>query len=832
MESDLGIDSIKRVEILAAVQEAVPGLPELDNEQLTALRTLADVVDHLGGMASSPTATRPAQAEPVSPAPVATPTAIADPAEIPRRVVEVRPAPEGSPFAPGRVGVVLDGLGVGTRLIEALGKLGVDAVPVEADWLPVNGDTPDSIVHLASIGADGDDLVRAVIHAFELARAVGPRTLFATVSALGGTFGVERLVADPLSGALAGLAKTLDLEWEDSRCLAVDLDADALDADALAREVTTDRGVVEVGLSGPVWPMTLEARPAALPDAGNEAPVGPGELVVVSGGARGVTAAVARQMARQWQPALLLLGRSALEEEPDWATGLAEEALMAACLQASRTKGDKPTPRELEHAVSRVLATREVQTNLDAIDALGTPVRYRSVDVRDPEAVRSAIVEAVAEWGPVRGLVHGAGVIADKRVEEKTDAQFDRVFGTKVEGWASLTSAVEPSDLRFVALFSSVAGRYGNVGQCDYAMANEVLTRHAFALSRSGVRARSFAWGPWEAGMVTPALAKQLASSGITLIPLEVGARLFCEELEHDGAAVEVVLGGSAHGGLRLAATGRVDHTLDGARDAFLRDHRIDGKPVLPAMMVLEWMADAAHSAYPSLHFHGTRDFAVLKGVVVDNGSIPVSLRWTEAEPRVPGGRSLTFELVGASGKLGPTVHYRGTVDLGPHPAAPRAFPGTNGLGTEPYPYPLEEAYRQFLFHGPRMHGIEVIEGMSDQGMVARIRTSRPESLGAPGEAWVTDVVTLDGLWQLMLLWVREKRGASALPTYLGEYNQLAPLQGELTCHLKVDHPQGTARGRFDATLVDSGGRVVATFAHGEYAASQSLNRAFVPPEA
>ncbi|MBW2258265.1 MAG: hypothetical protein JRI25_27210 [Deltaproteobacteria bacterium] len=47
MESDLGIDSIKRVEILAAVQEAVPGLPELDNDQLSALRTLADVVDHL-----------------------------------------------------------------------------------------------------------------------------------------------------------------------------------------------------------------------------------------------------------------------------------------------------------------------------------------------------------------------------------------------------------------------------------------------------------------------------------------------------------------------------------------------------------------------------------------------------------------------------------------------------------------------------------------------------------------------------------------------------------------------------------------------------------------
>ncbi|MBW2258264.1 MAG: SDR family NAD(P)-dependent oxidoreductase, partial [Deltaproteobacteria bacterium] len=601
---------------------------------------------------------------------------VSEPSEIPRRVVGVRPVPEGTPFAPGRVGVVLDALGLGTRLIDALGRAGVDAVQVEADWLPVNGEIPDSIVHLAALGASGDDLVRAVHHAFQLARAVGPRTLFATVSGLGGTFGVERLIGEPLSGALAGLGKTLDLEWEDTRCLAVDLDPDAFDADALAHEITLDRGVVEVGLTGSVWPVTLEALPVALPDAGDDAPVAPGELVVVSGGARGVTAAVVREMARRWQSALLLLGRSTLEEEPDWAQGVEDDALMTACLHAARAQGEKPTPRDLERAVSHVLATREIRANLDAFDALGVPVLYRSVDVRDDNAVCSAVAEAVALWGPVRGLVHGAGVIADKRVEEKTDLQFDRVFGTKVAGWASLASAVRPSDLRFVALFSSVAGRYGNIGQCDYAMANEVLTRHAFALSRSGVRAKSFAWGPWEAGMVTPALREQLVSRGMTLIPLEVGARLFCEELERDSAAVEVVLGGPALGDLQLAASGQVDHTLDGARDAFLRDHRIDGKPVLPAMMVLEWMAEAAHTAYPDLHFHGTRDFAVLKGVVVENGSIPVSLRWTEAEARIPRGQSLTFELVGAPGKLGPTVHYRGTVDLAPTPAATQVFLG------------------------------------------------------------------------------------------------------------------------------------------------------------
>lgn len=81
-----------------------------------------------------------------------------------------------------------------------------------------------------------------------------------------------------------------------------------------------------------------------------------------------------------------------------------------------------------------------------------------------------------------------------------------------------------------------------------YAMANEVLNKVALVESRRrGERCvvKSLGWGPWEGGMVGPALEAHFAALGIALIPLERGARALVEELcGVSGGMVEVVLGG------------------------------------------------------------------------------------------------------------------------------------------------------------------------------------------------------------------------------------------------------------------------------------------------
>jgi hypothetical protein len=137
-------------------------------------------------------------------------------------------------------------------------------------------------------------------------------------------------------------------------------------------------------------------------------------------------------------------------------------------------------------------------------------------------------------------------VLADKLISELSPERFDAVFSTKVGGLEALLDATRQDPLRFLCVFSSVAARNGNPGQAAYAMANEVMNRvaHAEAVQRPGARVKSLNWGPWDGGMVTPALRRHFEQNGIGMLGIEEGATLFTDEILHgsDGE-IEVVLG-------------------------------------------------------------------------------------------------------------------------------------------------------------------------------------------------------------------------------------------------------------------------------------------------
>lgn len=110
-----------------------------------------------------------------------------------------------------------------------------------------------------------------------------------------------------------------------------------------------------------------------------------------------------------------------------------------------------------------------------------------------------------------------------------------------------MLEAIPVSELHHLVLFSSVAGFFGNVGQTDYAIANEILnkTAHLYGKRYPHLKIVSINWGPWDAGMVTPQLKAYFAENHIQVIPLDTGAAMLIHELENQRGdnAVQVVVG-------------------------------------------------------------------------------------------------------------------------------------------------------------------------------------------------------------------------------------------------------------------------------------------------
>jgi NAD(P)-dependent dehydrogenase (short-subunit alcohol dehydrogenase family) len=608
-------------------------------------------------------------------------------------------------------------------------------------------------------------------------------------------------------------------------------------------------GPIEVGLS-PASRRTLEGRVGPLA-TGSALPFQPGDVVVLSGGARGVTAEVTVALARAFRPTLVLLGRSpAPEPEPDWLQPLTTETEIKRELGA-RANGDA-TPRLIGEQYRLVAARREVRRTLDRIEAAGARALYRAVDIRDAATVAALLTALRTELGPIRGLVHGAGVLADALIEDKTGEQFDRVYGTKVLGLRALLAALPPEELRALVLFSSSTARFGRKGQADYAIANEVLNKLAQQQARRLPACRVVAvnWGPWDGGMVTPALKKVFEQEGIGLIPPDAGAEYLVRELQApaDGA-VEVmvnraeneeprmtdepsvrhsrfsVLGSSLEDPLPLA----FERVLDRAGHPVLDAHVLDGRPVLPAVLILEWLAHAALHRNPGLVFHGCDGLRILQGVILDGPTAPVlrvgAGRATpgdglfavpaELRSRRPDGREL--------------LHARAEILLaGGLPPAPPAHPLPDLLPYQPTP---EEIYPALLFHGPPLQGIEQVEGCGEQGIVASVR-GEP----APGDwirqplrqSWITAPLALDCGFQLMVLWTLEQQGAPSLPCSIARYRQYRRAFPADGTRVVVHVTRATALHAFaDIDYLDADGRLLARMEGYECAIDPALRRAF-----
>jgi acyl transferase domain-containing protein/short-subunit dehydrogenase len=809
LEQDLGIDSIKRVEILSAMVERSPELPEVDSETMIGLHTLGQIVEHMqqadaigaghSDTCAAETVVSSSDHEP----------------ELGRFILQAAPAPPLGMSQPGLLGgtriyITKDDSGMAQALEAVLSHRGVNAEVV--DKVPENA---PGVVFLGGLRqvSSIDEAVAINREAFSAAKALAADArLFVTVQDTGGQLGLSACpVEQAFLGGLAGLTKTIGQERPATAVKAIDLErADRTTgklAIALADELLSGGIEREVGLPSDGRRLTTRLHAAEV-EPGSPA-IEKGDLIVASGGARGVTAACLLELAKRFKPRLVTLGRTRLTDEPECCRGVTENAgLKQVLLQAAQTAGEELSPAELGNQVRQIEAVREIRSNLEAFEAAGAEVRYLAVDVTDAAALTTTLSEIRQEWGEVKGVIHGAGVIADHLLADKSELEFDLVFGTKVAGLQALLAATADDPLTLLCLFSSVAARSGNPGQADYAMANEVLNKVAAAEQhRRGdqCRVKALGWGPWAGGMVTPQLQAHFEKRGVPLIPVETGAQMLVDEIcSQPSELVEIVLGGEMKMPLSAEpADLSLELLVDQYSHPYLVDHSVNGVPVVPMVLVMEWFARATAAMHSELRLTSLRDVQVLRGIKLERFSqgghrFTVTARQSSGNG---GSIALAMTLEGDDG----TVYYRATAELSAQRCRTNgAMPQLqlrdwNGRGV----------YGGTLFHGPQFQVIRAVEGASDEGISATI--CGINGLAWPSERYYTDAAAIDGGLQLALLWTEQMLGGASLPTSIGEVRTWIdePLPGELQVLLRGCSAQN-GRAVSDIYLKDQQGQLVA----------------------
>jgi malonyl CoA-acyl carrier protein transacylase len=400
-----------------------------------------------------------------------------------------------------------------------------------------------------------------------------------------------------------------------------------------------DRGctVVEtIHRDGKVFTSEGRLAPSVFGDS-SSLNLSPGDVVVMSGGATGISAHLARCLV-PFAPRLVFLGRTLLDP------------------------GIHPAKSRSAHSASEAFPfdykASEIARTLADLRSSGIEATYHTCDVTDPEAVRAILSDVASRYGRIDGIIHGAAVLKDGLVSQMTPDDFSTVTDVKFLGAWNLFSTAEGAGLRFFVGLSSGAAILGNPGQANYAAANRMMSALLRSLHRKNgaIRFKALMLPPVEgAGMAEdPEVREMMKRKGAAYIHVNELAGLFCRELFVAPADDDWVMFMRRLPSVRTARlndttgpspTGELDggtvslspeafpmieriscldirrEQLDAFRsfslekDLWIADHRplkFVKHPLVSAAMVLETFMEAARILYPHLQVRGVRQVRLM----------------------------------------------------------------------------------------------------------------------------------------------------------------------------------------------------------------------------
>ncbi|HYF24765.1 MAG TPA: SDR family NAD(P)-dependent oxidoreductase, partial [Baekduia sp.] len=864
LEADLGIDTVKQAEVFAAIREHY-AIQRDDTLKLRDYPTLTHVVGFVEDRRPHTTATTPPA--PPAPAPQATVAGMPEGVDRdwPRRIPVpiVRPALEqcvatGVTLGQGsRVLVVADAGGVGAALAAALTARGAEvhtvadapaAEELEQRLATVGG--VDGVFWLPALDDEGPldrldpagwkEALRVRVKLLAVTMRALPDAFLVSATRLGGKHGYDAGGATSvLGGAVTGFTKALAREREATLVKAVDLPSatdPAATAELLLAEAQRDPGAVEVGHADDLrWSVGLVERPAAHDMTHG---LRAGATFVVTGAAGSIVSAITADLAQATAGTFHLLDLTPAPDRADPDLGrfaTDKDGLKRELAGRLRAAGEKPTPKLVERELSRIERARAALDAIEAIEGAGGTAHWHQVDLTDAGAVQRAL-HGIDD---VDVLLHCAGLEISHVLADKPQREYDLVFDVKADGWFHLLHALRGGRVGTVVAFSSIAGRFGNAGQTDYAAANDLLCKAISHLRRSeDTRGIAIDWTAWAGiGMATRgSIPKMMELAGIDMLPPEIGVPAVRREITARGAGGEVVIAGrlgilleerhptggldaeaataavgAPHGpmlGRVVRMTARegvvVQTEIDPGRQAFLHDHRIEGTPVLPGVMGMEGFAEVAHAMVPGWAVGAVEDIELLAPV-----------KFYRDEPRVLELRALLRDagdgtLVADCRLLGrrtlpgqgetETVHFTGRAVLTRQAPAPPTVQAPGNGGTT---VGHDDVYRVF-FHGPAYQVLDRA-WRSNGHVVGELAPDLPPQHEPPGMPTELVPRLIELCFQTAGILEIGTTGRMALPTHVDRVVRFAGADdpGRL---FAVVEPRADGTGA-DALVVDETGR-------------------------
>jgi acyl transferase domain-containing protein/acyl carrier protein len=288
-------------------------------------------------------------------------------------------------------------------------------------------------------------------------------------------------------------------------------------------------------------------------------------VYLITGGVSGIGMELAKFIARSVKATLVLTHRSAMPPRSEW-PGIA----------------GAPDPED-----TAAMRVRDIME----LEARGATVMLARLDASDYKGTKKLIDKVEKEHGPVRGILHSAGMPGAGVIALKDKEQADLVLKSKLHGTLILHDIFKDRKLDFFFLFSSVSSVFGEAARIDYCGSNSFMDSFAQYRKRlTGDGTLSINWGQWGVvGMAanwekTKTEKKQLLQSGKGLAQKEPrnGIRLEFQSSENDQDIYMV--------------------DIEPERDWVLSSHRLSGKPAFIGISTLEMLNEYVKMKDPKGH--------------------------------------------------------------------------------------------------------------------------------------------------------------------------------------------------------------------------------------